>query len=224
MKLLLIEDYDILRKSLTQGLRESGFSVTATGDGEEGLWHARSEEFDVIVLDLMLPGLDGLTILDRLRSERKTVCVLILTAKDTVPERVRGLNSGADDYLIKPFDFTELVARVRALVRRRYETASSLIQVGDLEVDTRARTVKRAGQAVLLTAREYNLLEYLALRANQVVTRTQICEHLYDFGSEVYSNVVDVYVGYLRKKLERDGWPRLINTRRGLGYVLGEPF
>ncbi len=222
MKILLIEDYAILRKSLTQGFREAGFAVTATGDGEEGLWHARAEDYDVIVLDLMLPGLDGLTILERLRSRGSAVHILILTAKDTLDDRVRGLDLGADDYLVKPFDFAELVARVRALIRRKYDAKSPLIRVCDLEVDTRARTVRRAGRAVALTAREYTLLEFLALRAHQVVTRTQICEHIYDFDSEVDSNVVDVYVGYLRKKLEHDGLSRLIYTRRGLGYVLGE--
>jgi DNA-binding response OmpR family regulator len=222
MKILVIEDYDILRKSLSQGLREEGFDVTATGDGEEGLWHARAGDPDVIVLDLLLPGMDGLTILRKLRAGGSKACVLILTAKDTVRDRVVGLDHGADDYLVKPFDRCELLARIRALIRRKYETADSLIRVRDLEVDTRARTVRKAGQPVDLTAHEYRLLEYLALRANQVVTREQICEHLYAFGSEVYSNVVDVYVGYLRRKLERDGSPRLICTRRGLGYVLGE--
>lgn len=223
MRVLLVEDYLPLRESLAQGLREAGFALDATGDGEEGLWYARTGDYDVVVLDLMLPGMDGLTILRRLRDQGNPVHVLILTAMDTVDDRVRGLESGGDDYLVKPFAFEELLARVRALVRRKYETKSSVIRVGDLEVDTRTRTVRRAEQAVELTAREYALLEFLALQPGRIVTRTDIREHIYDFAAEANSNVIDVYVARLRKKLERDGRPPLIHTRRGIGYVLGEP-
>lgn len=220
MRVLLVEDYDPLRKSLAQGLREAGFAVDASADGEEGLWYAHSNDYDVIVLDIMLPKLDGLTILTRLREAGNHAQVLLLTAKDTVQDRVKGLNLGADDYLIKPFAFEELLARVRALVRRRYDAGDPVIRVRDLEVNTAARTVRRAGERIDLTAREYTLLEFLALRAGQVVSRTEIWEHLYEFHSPAESNVVDVYVGYLRKKLERPGLPRLIHTRRGQGYVL----
>jgi len=222
MKILVIEDYEPIRSSLAQGLVEAGYAVDATGDGEEGLWFARSGSYDVIILDLMLPTVGGLTILRRLREWKDAVPVLILTAKDTVKDRVRGLDLGADDYLVKPFDFKELLARVRALVRRKYEAKSPAIRVGDLEIDTRTRSVRRAGRPVVLTAREYAVLEFLALRAGQVVTRTELWEHLYAFDAEPESNVVDVYIGRLRKRLEGMKGPRLIHTRRGLGYVLGE--
>lgn len=222
MKVLLVEDYVPLRKSVARGLQEAGFAVDATGDGEEGLWYARSGDYDVIVLDLMLPKVDGLTILRRLREREDPVPVLILTARDTVPDRVRGLDLGADDYLVKPFAFDEFLARVRALVRRKYETRSPSVQVGDLTVDTSRRTARRGGRTIELTTREYALLELLALRAGQVVSRTEIWEHLYDFAAEPASNVIDVYIGHLRKRLEAGGRPRLIHTRRGLGYVLDE--
>jgi len=222
MRLLLIEDYPPLQKSVAKGLRRAGFAVDVTGDGEEGLWYALSNEYDAVILDLMLPGMDGLSILRKLRSEGRRTHVLILTARSTVPDRVEGLNLGADDYLVKPFAFDELLARVGALVRRRYEDKSPVIRVGDLEIDTVGRAVRRAGRDVALTGREYALLELLAHRKGQVVTRTEIWEHVYDFHGETTSNVVDVYVSCLRKKLEAGGLPRLIHTRRGIGYVLGE--
>jgi len=221
--LLLIEDYAPLQKSLARGLREAGFAVDVTGDGEEGLWYARTGNYDVVILDLMLPKLDGLTILRKLRESGSQAHVLILTAKDTVPDRVRGLDLGADDYLIKPFALDELLARVRALVRRKYEAKAPEIRVGDLEVDTVNRTAQWEGEPLELTAREYGLLEVLALQPGRTVTRTEIAERLYDFASEAESNVIDVYVARLRKKLEEGGRPRLIHTRRGLGYVLGGP-
>ena len=222
MRILLVEDYGPLRQSLAQGLREAGFAVDVSADGEEGLWYARSNAYDAIILDLMLPKLDGLAILTRLRKEGRNVPVLILTARDTVQDRVQGLDLGADDYLIKPFAFEELLARVRALVRRKYDAKAPVIRVADLEIDSAARTVRRAGQPIDLTAREYSLLEFLALRAGQVVSRTEIWEHIYEFHSSAESNVVDVYIGYLRRKIERPGMPRLIHTRRGQGYLLGK--
>jgi len=223
VKILVIEDYEPIRTSVAQGFREAGFAVDATGDGEEGLWYARGGDYDVIILDLMLPKVDGLTILGRLREHENPASVLILTAKDTVQDRVKGLDLGADDYLVKPFAFEELLARVRALVRRKYEARSPVISVADLEIDTSARTVRRAGRAVELTAREYAILEFLALRVGQVVTRTEIWDHIYDFDAEPGSNVIDVTVGHLRKRLQRGKRPPLIHTRRGVGYVLGEP-
>jgi DNA-binding response OmpR family regulator len=207
---------------LVRGLREAGFAVDASGDGEEGLWYAESQDYDVIILDLMLPGMDGLSILERLRAKQNPAHVLILTAKDTVADRVAGLERGADDYLVKPFAFAELLARVNALVRRKYEAKSPRIRIADLEIDTQARSVCRAGGVIELTGREYLLLEYLALRQDHVVTRAEIWEHIYDFNAEPNSNVIDVYVGSLRRKLEHGGLPRLIHTRRGLGYVLAE--
>jgi len=222
MRVLVVEDYGPLRESVCRGLRHAGYAVDASGDGEEGLWYAETNDYDVVILDLMLPGLDGLTVLGRLREAGRAVHVLILTAKSGVGDRVRGLNLGADDYLVKPFAFEELLARVGALVRRRYDAREPVIRVGDLEIDTAARVARRAGERLGLTAREYELLEYLALRAGEVVSRTDIWEHVYDFHSTAQSNVVEVYIGYLRRKLEGSGLPRLIHTRRGQGYVLGE--
>lgn len=221
MRVLIIEDDRPLREALRQGLEEAGFAVDSSPDGEEGLWYARSNEYDAIVLDLMLPRIDGLTILGRLRREGSAVPILILTARDTVADRVKGLDLGADDYLVKPFAFAELLARVRALVRRGYNNKDPVIRVGDLEIDTAGRTVRRSDQAVDLSAREYALLEFLAARAGQVVSRTAIWEHIYDFHSDPESNVVDVYIGHLRKKIEQPGRPKLIHTRRGQGYLLG---
>ena len=222
MRVLTVEDDDPLREALCQGLEEAGFAVDGAADGEEGLWYARSNEYDAIVLDLMLPRIDGLTILSRLRREGSAVPILILTARDTVADRVKDLDFGADDYLVKPFAFAELLARVRAMVRRGYNNKDPVIRVADLEIDTAGRTVRRGGQSIDLSAREYALLEFLAARAGQVVSRSAIWEHVYDFHSEPESNVVDVYVGHLRKKIEQPDRPKLIHTRRGQGYLLGQ--
>jgi DNA-binding response OmpR family regulator len=222
MRLLLVEDYPPLQKSLAKGLRESGFAVDLTGDGKEGLWYALGNDYDVVILDLMLPGMDGLEILKQLRANGKKNSVLILTAKDTLHDRVKGLNLGADDYLVKPFAFEELIARVRALIRRRYGEKNSVIKVEDLKIDPQSQKVYRGREQLQLTRREYALLEYLAMRPGQVVSRTDIWEHVYEFNSPASSNVVDVYIGYLRKKLNRCGKGGLIQTIRGRGYVLGE--
>jgi DNA-binding response OmpR family regulator len=222
MRLLVVEDYVPLQEALVEGLREAGFAVDATGDGEEGLWFATTNDYDVVVLDLMLPKVDGLTILKRLREEGRPTQVLILTAKSTVPDRVRGLEMGADDYLVKPFAFEELLARVRALTRRAYAIKNPSIEVEDLRIDTPAQRVWRGKDEVQLTPREYALLEYLAVRAGEVVSRTDIWEHLYEFNSDADSNVVDVYILYLRRKIERPGKPPLIHTLRGRGYMLGK--
>jgi len=221
MRILIVEDYEPLRKSLEQGLREEGFAVDVTGDGQEGLWYAQSNEYDVIILDIMLPKPDGLSILKQLRAAGQQTHVLILTAKDTVTDRIAGLDQGADDYLAKPFAFEELLARVRALVRRRYQQKSPEILVAGLRLDLITRQVYRDQQLIYLTPREYALLEYIALRSGQVVSRTDIWEHVYEFNASATSNVVDVYVGYLRKKLAVKGKPNLIHTIRGQGYVLG---
>ena len=221
MRLLVIEDYQPLQKSLTKGLREAGFAVDATGDGREGLWYATGNDYDVIILDLMLPGMDGLKILRKIRAKGRKSHILILTAKDTLEDRVTGLDSGADDYLVKPFAFEELLARVRALLRRSYREKNPRIKIQDLQIDLAAQKVRRGREAIELTAREYALLEYLAMRAGQVVSRADIWEHVYEFDSSASSNVVDVYIGYLRKKIERPDKPALIRTVRGRGYVLG---
>jgi len=222
MRLLVIEDYRPLQQSLKKGLREAGFAVDITGDGQEGLWYALSNDYDVIILDLMLPGIDGLKILKELRSKGRQSHVLILTAKDTLQDRITGLDHGADDYLVKPFEFRELLARVRALLRRSYRKKNPQIKIKDLRIDLTTQKVWRGRMELELTPREYALLEYLAMRAGEPVSRTDIWEHVYEFNSAASSNVVDVYIGYLRKKIERTGKPPLIHTIRGRGYLLGD--
>jgi DNA-binding response OmpR family regulator len=221
MRLLIVEDYLPLQKSLTKGLQEAGFAVDVTGDGEEGLWYAMSNDYDVIILDLMLPGMNGLDILKKMRSKNQQTAVLILTAKDTLEDRVTGLDSGADDYLVKPFAFEELLARIRALTRRKYQEKNPSIEIDDLRIDMTAQRVWRGREELYLTPREYALLEYLAMRTRETVSRTDIWEHVYEFNSSASSNVVDVYIGYLRKKIERPGKPTLLHTIRGRGYILG---
>jgi len=195
--------------------------VDTTGDGNEGLWYAMGNDYDVIILDLMLPGMDGLNILKKLRAKGRTNPVLVLTAKDTLEDRVTGLDLGADDYLVKPFAFKELLARIRALMRRSYQKKRPCIKVKDLRLDLTAQRVWRGREEVQLTPREYALLEYLGMRAGQIVSRADIWEHVYEFSSSASSNVVDVYIGYLRRKIERPGRPALIRTVRGRGYILG---
>ena len=220
MRLLVVEDFELLRDSLAQGLREAGYAVDTASDGEEALWFARSGDFDTVILDLMLPKLNGLKALRRLREKDQVTPVLILTARDAPGDRVDGLDAGADDYLVKPFALAELLARVRALIRRKYEKRDPCITIGDVEVNTTSRSVRRAGREIPLSGREYALLEFLALRRGRVVARHEIWEHVYDFGAETDSNVVDVYIAHLRKKLDDPESPRLIHTRRGFGYVL----
>ena len=222
MRLLLVEDYAPLQKSIAKGLREAGFAVDVAGDGKEGLWYALGNEYDAIILDLMLPLMDGLTVLKKLRAKGRRTHVLILTAKTDVPERVAGLDLGADDYLTKPFAFDELLARVRALVRRQYDQKAPIVCIDDLRVDTAAQRVWRGERQISLTAREYALLAYLVRRQGQIVSRTDMWEHVYDFNSAATSNVVDVYIGYLRKKLDDGDRPALIHTVRGRGYTLGQ--
>lgn len=222
MRVLIVEDYLPLVGAISNGLREAGYAVDTAFDGEEGLTCAQATAYDVIILDIMLPKLDGLALLERLRRERHPAAVLLLTARDGVADRVRGLDLGADDYLVKPFAFEELLARVRAMVRRRYRQSERTVRIADLEIDTVARTVRRAGRRIALSAREYALLEYLCARQGQVVTRTEIWDHVYDFASEPASNVIDVYIGYLRRKIDSEHPTKLIHTRRGQGYTLGE--
>ena len=222
MRILVIEDYAPIRDAIVEGLSSEGFSVDESSDGEKGKWLAETGDYDVIILDLMLPKVDGLSILRSLREQQNETHVLILTAKDSVPERVAGLDVGADDYLSKPFAFDELLARVRALIRRKYGGKNPIIRIADLSVDTKARQVSRAGEAIEMTAKEFALLEYLAHRCGDIVTRTEIWEHVYSFENDNHSNVVDVYISYLRKKIDRNGMAKLIHTRRGQGYMLGE--
>jgi DNA-binding response OmpR family regulator len=222
MRVLVVEDYAVLRDSLAKGLRDSGYAVDATGEGGEGLWYAENHPYDVIVLDLMLPGIGGLELLKRLRSTGNTTPVLVLTARDAIADRVAGLDLGADDYMVKPFAFDELLARLRALVRRRYAKVESIVRVADLEIDTRARRVRRGGQIIGLSAREYALLEYLAHRAGHIVSRTELWDHAYDEAAEANSNVLDVHISHLRRKIDDGRTPKLIHTRRGQGYILAE--
>jgi two-component system, OmpR family, response regulator len=215
MRLLVIEDEPDLLSGLSRALRKQGYAVDTATDGEEGLFKAQSTEYDGIVLDVMLPKLDGWGVLARVR-EGKPTPVLMLTARDTTRDRVRGLDGGADDYLVKPFDLDELFARVRALVRRGKGRAQPALEIGPVRIDTVARNVTREAQPVALTAREYVVLEYLAFRRGELVTRTDLYEHLFDDDDSTLSNVIDVHVSNLRKKLGAD----FITTRRGHGYVI----
>jgi two-component system OmpR family response regulator len=215
MRLLVVEDEPNLLAGLALALREEGYAVDTAADGEEGLYKAESWDYDAIVLDIMLPGLDGWEVLGRLRRSKKTP-VLMLTARDAAPDRVRGLDSGADDYVVKPFDLDELLARRRALIRRAAGQTRNVIEIGELVVDTAARRVTRSGHPIALTAREYALLEFLALHRGQVVTRTALYEHLFDEEDDSLSNLLDVHVSNLRKKLGAE----LITTHRGHGYSI----
>ena len=222
MRLLLIEDSDRLRGALDLGLRKEGFAVDLAADGPSGLSYARNNPYDVIVLDLMLPGIDGLTILETLREEGVDTHVLVLTARDTVPDRVRGLSAGADDYLVKPFAFDELVARLRALLRRKYHRKNPRIAIGSLEVDLDARQATCGGEPLALTPREYALLEFLTLRHGQVVTRIEIEDAIYDEHTLPNSNAVDSAICRLRAKIDAHEGTPAIATRRGQGYILEE--
>ncbi len=221
MRILVVEDSQRLQRTLGTSLRQSGYAVDIAGDGEEGLWLARSNEYDLIVLDIMLPKLDGLQVLKQLRSEGRDLHVLLLTARDSVPDRVRGLESGADDYLVKPFALEEFLARVQVLCRRAYGRKQSTLAIGELEINTLNRTVRCAGEPIELTAREFMLLEYLARRTGEVVSRPEIEEHIYDGGVDPMSNVVDSAVCSIRKKLSASSDRAIIHTRLGQGYVLG---
>jgi DNA-binding response OmpR family regulator len=220
VRLLLIEDSEKLQFHLSEGLKKLGHEVQTTGDGRQGLWHAQNTDYDLIILDVMLPGLDGISILSRLRKLGKETSVLILSAKDRLPDKIQGLRAGADDYMVKPFAFEELVARIEALTRRRFGTRNSQVTIGDVTIDTAARTVSRAGHMLDLTAREYTLLEFLALRRGRVFSRAQIESHICDENAEVSSNVVDAAVYSLRRKVDLPGAPSIIKTRRGMGYSI----
>ena len=220
MKVLLVEDYPPLQKSVAKAIVEMGWSVEIASDGETGLRQAESNSYDAMILDLRLPKLPGLQLLQYLREQGNKTPVLILTAVDGIEDRMKGLDLGADDYLVKPFFLGELLSRLKALVRRAHQQVDPNLRIGNLVLDTNARTVRRDDHAIDLTAREYALLEYLARRQRQVVTRTDIWNHVYESHGDSGSNVVDVYVGYLRKKLNLPGMAELIHTRRGQGYVL----
>jgi len=222
MRILLVEDSPRLAQSVQAGLRKLGHAVDVVYEGIKGLSYARLNPYDLLILDIMLPGLDGLSILRELRSEGRDTHVLLLTAKDTVEDRVDGLQTGADDYLVKPFAFDELAARVDALGRRVRGPSTPVVEIGDLALDTGARTAHRGERLLDLSRREYALLKYLTSRPGETVSRIEIEDHLYDEDTLPLSNVVASTICALRDKLEQDGEARLIHTRRGLGYLLSE--
>jgi two-component system OmpR family response regulator len=215
MRILIVEDEPDLLRSLAQALREEGYAVDTAADGEDGLYKAENYDYDTVVLDVMLPKMDGWQILAKLRKTKKTP-VLMLTARDQSQDRVRGLDTGADDYVVKPFDLSELFARLRALIRRTQNKTTNVIEIGDVKIDTAARNIFRAEKAVELTAREYSLVEFMALHRGEVVTRTQLYEHLFDENDDSFSNLLDVHVSNVRKKLGAE----FIVTRRGHGYCI----
>lgn len=215
MRVLIIEDEPDLQQAVAMALREEGYAVDTADDGENGLFKATAWEYDAVILDVMLPRMDGWTLLEKLR-RTKSVPVLMLTARDGLADRVRGLDAGADDYLVKPFELAELLARLRALIRRSAGQPQPALELGDVRIDTSARTVTRAGETVPLTAMEYALVEFLALRRGKLVTRTMIYEHLFDEEEDTLSNLIDVHVSNIRKKLGRE----FITTRRGQGYLI----
>lgn len=220
MRILLVEDDAGISRFIQQGLSEAGYAVDVASDGPEGLRFAEAADYDAVVLDVLLPGQDGLSVLKILRQQGLQIPVLLLTALDTVEDRVLGLDAGADDYLIKPFDFTELLARLRALLRRPPLHADAVLRVGRLQMDTVHRIVKRDDHLIELSPREYSLLEYLMRNADHVLSRTQIAQHVWSFDFYGDFKVIDVYIGYLRRKIDQQGSPSLIRTVRGVGYSI----
>jgi two-component system OmpR family response regulator len=218
MRILVVEDEPDLLQGLASALRDEGYAVDAVGDGQEGLFNAQNYDYDAVVLDVMLPKLDGWEFLARLRKTKKTP-VLMLTARDQTADRVKGLDGGADDYVVKPFDLPEVFARLRAIIRRGAGQPRNVLQIGEVSIDTAARQVERAGKPVVLTAREYAVVEYLALHSGEVISRTRLYEHLFDENDDTMSNLLDVHVSNIRKKLGHE----FISTRRGHGYCIEPP-
>jgi two-component system copper resistance phosphate regulon response regulator CusR len=220
MRILLVEDEPSAARMLAKGLREQGYAVDVAGDGEEALYQQSINEYDVVILDVMLPRRDGFDVCRAIRSEGSKVPILMLTARDAVDDRISGLDSGADDYLTKPFDFGELLARVRALLRRPDALLPEAITIADLEINIQARRVKRASQEIQLTLKEYALLEYFARNVDRVLSRAEIAEHVWDQSFDLFSNLIEVYIQRLRRKIDDGHLLKLIQTRRGEGYVL----
>ncbi len=223
MRILLVEDEEDLADIIKKGLEEEGYSVDVARDGEEGLYMAENLPADIVVLDIMLPVMDGLSLLSEVRKKGIATPVLLLTARDTLSDKIKGLDTGADDYITKPFEFTELLARIRSLLRRGTVAKEATIRIGDLEIHTASHAVKRGGGTIKLSAREYALLEYLAYNKNSVVSRMEITEHIYDETFDKDSNIVDVYMNYLRNKVDRGFEKKLLHTVRGVGYMLKGP-
>jgi two-component system, OmpR family, copper resistance phosphate regulon response regulator CusR len=220
MRILLVEDEPSAAQMLAKGLREQSYAVDVAADGEAAVYQAGINDYDLVILDVMLPLKDGLEVCRELRAEGLTFPILMLTARDAPLDRVAGLDMGADDYLTKPFDFHELLARLRALLRRGPALRPETVEIADLSIDMRARRVRRGGHQIELTAKEYALLEYLARRAGEVVTRAEIAEHVWEENFDPFSNLIEVYVQRLRRKIDEGHAPKLLRTRRGEGYVL----
>ena len=220
MRILVVEDEKKVANFIKKGLEEEHYAVDNAYDGESGLYMAEVNEYDLIVLDLMIPKIDGLEVLRRVRGNRNNVPILVLTAKDSVEDIVRGLDAGCDDYLTKPFEFLEFLARVRALLRREKIDKEPILKIDDLTLSLVTHKVLRRGKEIELTAKEYSLLEYFMRNPDKVLTRTMISEHVWDYHFDSMTNVVDVYVNYLRKKIDKEFEPKLIHTIRGVGYIL----
>lgn len=223
MRILLVEDDSSVSGFIVKGLREEQYAVDLATDGEMGLAMAETTRYDVIILDIMLPKMNGIDVCRRLRAKRHTTPILLLTAREAIEDRVTGLDTGADDYLTKPFAFAELLARLRALLRRGNALPTPRLTIADLELDPVTHRVSRAGQTIILTNKEYSLLEYLMRNTGRVLTRTAITEHVWDIHYESVTNIVDVHIKTLRSKMDRDFSPQLIHTVRGIGYVLKIP-
>lgn len=220
MRILLVEDEPSAARMMAKGLREQAYAVDIATDGELALYQTSINDYDLIILDVMLPGKSGFTVCREMRADGLTVPVLMLTARDTIEDRVEGLDTGADDYLTKPFDFREMLAHIRALLRRGQALQPAILTFHDLEIDTRSRLVSRGGRGIGLTAKEYALLEYFMRRAGAVVTRAEIAEHVWDESFDPFSNLIEVYVQRLRRKIDDGHTAKLLHTRRGEGYAL----
>jgi len=220
MRILVVEDELKIAQFIKRGLKEEGYAADIASDGEQGDFFLSSNDYDLIILDLMLPKIDGLTLCRKLRKEGKHTPIIMLTAKDTVKDKVKGLDSGADDYLSKPFAFEELLARIRVLLRKKDSQVVTQLKVNDLNMDLLTQKVTRAGRAIELTVKEYALLEYLMRNAGNIITRTMISEHVWDINFDTMTNVIDVYINYLRNKIDSGFEDKMIHTVRGKGYLL----
>lgn len=222
MKILLAEDEVDLNNVVTRYLKKNGYSVDSVLDGEEALDYLEYSEYDLVILDIMMPKVDGFEVIKKLRDKGNHTSVLMLTARNSADDKVKGLDLGADDYIVKPFDFNELLARIRAVVRRKYGNSSNKLVIGDLILDTSEKSVTRAGKQIELTGKEYEVLEYLMQSKNRILSRDQIKEHVWDFDYEGDSNIIDVLIKNIRKKIDIEDGKQIIYTKRGLGYVIKE--
>ena len=222
MKILLAEDEVDLNNVVTRYLKKNGYSLDSVLDGEEALDYLEYGEYDLVILDIMMPKVDGFEVIKKLRNKGNHTSVLMLTARDSAEDKVKGLDLGADDYIVKPFDFNELLARIRAVVRRKYGNSSNKLVIGDLILDTSEKSVTRAGKQIELTGKEYEVLEYLMQSKNRILSREQIKEHVWDFDYEGDSNIIDVLIKNIRKKIDVEDGKQIIYTKRGLGYIIKE--